>query len=135
MAVTSGTRIGWAKLRECLDLLYRKKFSMKIKRIAYKSCVRSTMLHGSKAWSLGRDLAKNCVIVRNMCEVKLIDRKSTNDLMQMLDLNKTIDQLAKANSVRWYGHVLRKDKTNCLRRALDVRVKGTMKREMIRPTV
>ena len=46
----------------------------------------------------------------------------------MLDLNETIDQLAKANGVRWYGHVLTKDKNNSLRRALGLRVKGTMKR-------
>ena len=46
--------------------------------------------------------------------------------MQMLDLNETIDQLVKANSVHWYGHVLRKEKINFLRRALDSKVKGTM---------
>ena len=34
-----------------------------------------------------------------------MDNKSTKDLMQMLDLSETIDLLAKANSVRWYGHV------------------------------
>ena len=46
-----------------------------------------------------------------------MDKKSTKDLMQILDLNCTIDQLAKAKTVRWYGHVLRKDKNNILRRA------------------
>ena len=50
------------------------------------------------------------------------------DLMWMLDLNETIDQLAKAYSVHWYGHVLRRDKKNFLRRALDIAVKGTRKR-------
>ena len=29
-----------------------------------------------------------------------MEKKSTKDQMQMLDLNETIDQLAKANSVR-----------------------------------
>ena len=62
--------------------------------------------------------------MRNMCGVKLIDKKSTKDLMQMLDMNETIDQLAKSNSVRWYGHALRKDKNNFLR-SLDLKVKGT----------
>ena len=66
--------------------------------------------------------------MRNMCKLKLMDKKSIKDLMQMLDLSETIDQLAKANSVRWYGHVLRKDKSNFLRRALDFKVKGTRKR-------
>ena len=32
-------------------------------------------------------------------------------LMQMLGLNETMDQLAMANSVHWYDHVLRK--SNC----------------------
>ena len=52
--------------------------------------------------------------------------------MQMLDLNETIDQLAKANGVRWHGRwhgrALRKDRNNFLRRVLDFKVKGTMKR-------
>ena len=57
-----------------------------------------------------------------------MDMKSTKDLIQMLDLNETMDQLAKANSVRWYGHVLRKDKSNILRKALYFIAKGTRKR-------
>ena len=56
-----------------------------------------------------------------------MDMKSIKDLMQMLDLNEAIDQLARANSVFWYGHVLRKDKNNFLRKASDFKVKGTRK--------
>ena len=56
-----------------------------------------------------------------------MDMKTTKDLMQMLDLNVTVDQLVKANSVRWYRHVLRKDMNNILRRAFDFNVKGTRK--------
>ena len=48
--------------------------------------------------------------------------------MQMFDLNEAIDRLVIANSVRWYGHVLIKDRNNFLRRALHFKVKGTMKR-------
>ena len=47
-AVTSRTRLGWVKFRECQDLLCGKKFPLRIKGIGYKSCVRSTMLHGSE---------------------------------------------------------------------------------------
>ena len=54
--------------------------------------------------------------MRSMCGVKLVDKKSTKDLLQMLDMYEAIDQLAKANSVRWYGHVLRNDKNNFLSR-------------------
>ena len=42
-----------------------------------------------------------------LCEVQFKDKKRSEDLMLMLCLNKTIDQLAMAYRVRWYGHVLR----------------------------
>ena len=34
--------------------------------------------------------------MRSICGVKLMDKKSTNDLVQTLDLNETIDQLVRA---------------------------------------
>ena len=42
-------------------------------------------------------------------------RKRAGDLMLMLGLSKTMDQLAVANSVRWYGHVLRMEDGHVLR--------------------
>ena len=33
-----------------------------------------------------------------------------------LGLQDTVDKLAKANGVRWYGHVLRRDEGKVLRR-------------------
>ena len=40
-----------------------------------------------------------------MCRVQLKDRKIAEDLMLMLGLNETIDQLAMTNSICLYGHV------------------------------
>ena len=56
-----------------------------------------------------------------------MDKKSTKDLMQMLGLNETVDQLARADCVCWYGHVFRKDKSIFMSKALDSKVKGTRK--------
>ena len=42
----------------------------------------------------------------------------------MLGLNETMDQLDIANSVRWYGHVLRREDSHVLKRSLDFEVKG-----------
>ena len=91
------------------------------------------MLYGSKAWHLGQNEIENLqrtekVMMRSMCGVKLMGKNLTKDLMQMLDLNKTIDHLTRANSVRWHGNVLRKDKNNLLRKAFDCKVKWTRKR-------
>ena len=49
--------------------------------------------------------------------------------MDMLELKKTIDQLATANGVRWYGHVLKRDDDSVLRIALNPEVSGKRKRE------
>ena len=37
-------------------------------------------------------------------------------------------QMAKANRVRWYGHMLRRDEGHVLRKALEFEVKGNRKR-------
>ena len=53
-----------------------------------------------------------------MCGVQLKDGERSKDLMLVLGLSETIDQLAMANSVHWYGHVLRREDGHVLRRAL-----------------
>ena len=55
MAVTSRTRLGWVRFRDCQDLLCRTKFPLKIKGSVYNSCVRSAMLYGSETWCLGQN--------------------------------------------------------------------------------
>ena len=66
-------------------------------------------------------------MVREICGAQLKDRKRSTDLMFMLCLKETIDQLAMANSVHWHGHVLRREDGHVLRRALDFEVEGQSK--------
>ena len=40
-------------------------------------------------------------MVREMCGMKLMEKKRTEDLMEMLVLKETVVQMAKANGVRW----------------------------------
>ena len=47
--------------------------------------------------------------------------------MEMLGLEETGVQIAKANGVRWYGHVLRRDDGHVLRKALEFEVRGKRK--------
>ena len=71
------------------------------------------MLYGSEPWSLKESEIKilqrtEISIVRVICGVQLKDRKRSMDLIFTLGLKETIDQLAMANSVHLYGHVLRR---------------------------
>ena len=49
-------------------------------------------------------------------------------------MNETIDQLAMANSVRWYCHVLRREGGHVLRRALHFEVDGQRKKGRLKRT-
>ena len=50
------------------------------------------------------------------------------NVMEMLGLKETVVQIAKANGVRWYGHILRREDGHVLRKALEFEVKGKRKR-------
>ena len=67
-------------------------------------------------------------MARAICGVKLKDRKRSTDLMFMLGLNETMDQLAMANSVCWYGYVLRREDDHVLRSGLDFEVECQWKK-------
>ena len=98
------------KFRECGEWLRGRRFSLRMKGIVYRSCVRSEMLYGSETWCFREsEMAilrrTERAMVRLMCGVKLVDRKKMEELMEMLGLKETLDRMAKANGVRWYGPV------------------------------
>ena len=53
--------------------------------------------------------------------------------MRLLGLKDTLDGLARASGMRWYGHVLRRDNDDVLKRALDFKV--VERRERGRPNM
>ena len=71
--VTVRTRCWWVKSKECSELLYCMKFSLKLKEAAYKSYVRPAILYGSEAWCQKESemeiLQTERSIVRPMCGV------------------------------------------------------------------
>ena len=91
------------------------------------------MLYGSETWCL-RENEKAILrrteraMARAMCGAKLMEKKTTKDLMEMFGLKETVVQMAKANGVRCYGHVLRRDDGHVLRKALEFEVRGKRKR-------
>ena len=63
------------------------------------------MLYGSKLWCLRENEVAilrraERSIVRAMCSVKLVDKRNTEELMDMLGLNEAADKLAKTNGMR-----------------------------------
>ena len=110
-----------------------------LKGVVYKCYVRPAILCGCKAWCLKeREMGilqrTERSMVRAMCEEQLEDIKRSTDLLFMLGFNEAIDQLAMANSVCWYDHVLRSEDGDVLRMALDFEVEGQRKKERLKRT-
>ena len=45
--------------------------------------------------------------MRAMCGIKIIEKRRSLELMSLLGLKDTLNGLARASGMRWYGHVLR----------------------------
>ena len=59
-------------------------------------------------------------MIRAMCDVKLLDQRNSEELMDMLGIKESLDRMAKASSMRWYGHVLRKEDENMIVKAFEI---------------
>ena len=138
-AVTARVRISWVRFRKCGEFLLGNRFPLKMKGKIYRCCVRSAILYGSETWCLKENekailRRTKRAMVRVTCGQKVVDRKTTAEQMDMLGLKETKDQLATANGVRWYGHVLRRDDNSVLRVALNLEVSGKRKRGQLKKT-
>ena len=137
--VTAKVKIDWVEIRECGELLHGNRYPLRIQGSVYHGCIGSEILHGSEAWRLKEN--KKAILrkmekamVRAMCGQKVVYRKTIEEHMNMLGLKETIDWLATANRVRWYGHVLRRNDDIVLRIALDLEVSGKRKQGCLNKT-
>ena len=55
-------------------------------------------------------------------------RSQSQELMSLLGLKDSLDELARASGMRWYGHVLRRNNDDVFRRALDFEAAGRRRR-------
>jgi hypothetical protein len=128
-AVTARVRVGWMKFKELSGVLRGRKWSVQMKGRVYKACVRTAMVYGGETWVMRRE-EENVLqraeraMVRTMCGVKLRDRKSSKELMSMVELNEDIVTLVRRSRLRWYGHVLRRSGEVGIRHALEFEVEG-----------
>ena len=71
-------------------------------------------------------------MTRFMSGVKLIDRKNTEELLQMLGITVPVERMVRASAVRWYGRTLQRG--YILKVALNLEVTGRRKNERPKAT-
>ena len=128
-------RCAWQKFRELSPILTAKHISLKLKGKVYDTCVRSAMLYGSETWAMkaeeeARFERTEMRMVRWMCEVSLREKKTSAELRARMGL-KPVGEVVRGNRLRWFGHVLRKDPEDWVRKCMDYEADG--KRPVGRP--
>ena len=94
------------------------------------------MIYGNKTWCLRENEVviwrrTERSMVKAMYGVKLVNKRNTQELMDMLVLKEAADNLERVNGMRWYGHVLRRPEEDVLIKAMLHEVDG--KRKQGRP--
>ena len=125
-AVEARIRIGWNKFRQLVPLLTDKDVSLIMRGRLYSSCVRSSMLHGSETWPVRKENVAalqraEMRMVTWMCVFKLKDRLTSRELRERLGVDD-IALILQQNRLRWYGHVLRKDDDDWVKKCVELRV-------------
>ena len=64
-------------------------------------------------------------MLRMMCGVQLADGVSSKKLMVRLGLDCTIVEVVRQGSLRWLGHVVRKEDDDCVKQAWRFEVEGS----------
>ena len=96
-----------------------------MKEKVYESCLRSGLLYGSKGWCLReKEMSTLRGTERAMCGVKPLDQRKSEKMIDMLGI-ESLNWMAKASSMQWIGHVLRKKDENLIIEALKFEVRGT----------
>jgi len=67
------------------------------------------------------------IMIRWMCGVKLNDRKKSEELQELLGL-ESVSSMTKMSTLRWFGHVERKDDNDWVKRCVTWKVEEIRQR-------
>ena len=94
--------------------------------------MRSSMLHGSETWPARKEnevalQRAEMRMVRWMCNVKVKDRVPSKELRERLGIHYII-LILQQNRLQSYGHVLRKEDTDWVKKCMEYDVEGSRPR-------
>ena len=118
--------------REFGELLYGRRFPLRLKGAVYKSYVRPAMLYGSEAWCL-KESEINILNNRKIHgESNVWSTSQRHRKIYGFDVHVGLQgnyrSISYGKQCWWYGYVLRREDGHVLRRALDFEVEGQRKK-------
>ncbi|KAE8676336.1 General transcription factor IIE subunit 1 isoform 3 [Hibiscus syriacus] len=104
--VTHRIKAGWLKWRAATGVLCDKKVPLKLKGNFYRMAIRPALLYGSECWAIKKD------------HVRMMEAAE----MRMLRWT------CERGRLRWFGHVLRRQTSDTVRRVESITLDGAIKR-------
>ena len=130
--VESRIKAAWGKWREVSGVVCDKKMPVKLKVKIYITVIRPVLMYGSEVWALRRkEEAKlertEMRMLRWIMGISLLERLENDEIRRMAGVVKITEVIREAR-LRWFGHVLRMDGGEGVRRAWEEPVRGRRSR-------
>ena len=127
-AVRQRVKDGWQKWREVSGVTLDKKIPLKLRMKIYKSVVRPVLLYGAEAWSLRKKeegiLERTEMrMVRWIAGISMLERRQSEDIRRMCGICN-IKEKAREARLRYFGHVIRKEEDEPVKKAMMAEVRG-----------
>ena len=89
-------------------------------------------IYGAETWPMTKVISTlldraEMRMVRSMCNKTLMDKISSDELRNRLKIPDIGEMLRRAR-LRWFGHVMRKDDNDWVKRCMNLTVEGTAPR-------
>ena len=108
-AARARVRCAWAKFKELSPILTACGASYHMKGEIFRACVQSVLAYGTETWAMKAE-NRQCLgrvermMVRWMCDVSLKDKKQSDVLYSVLDV-QSVAEVVRRGRLRWFGHV------------------------------
>ncbi|KAE8728970.1 Detected protein of unknown function [Hibiscus syriacus] len=130
--VTHRIKAGWLKWRAATGVLCDKKVPLKLKGKFYRMAIRPTLLYRSECWAIKKDHVRRMEaaemrMLRWACGRTLWDMIPNSAIRMSLGAVPVSEKLREGR-LRWFGHVLRRQPSDTIRRVESIIVDGARRR-------
>ncbi|KAE8684176.1 Zeta-carotene desaturase [Hibiscus syriacus] len=129
--VTHRIKAGWLKWKAATGVLCDKKVPLKLKGKFYRMTIRPALLYGSEYWAIKKDHVRRMEaaemrMFRWACGRTMWDM-TPNSAIRMSFVVLVSEKLREGR-LRWFGHVLRRQLLDAVRRVESITVNGAKRR-------
>ena len=121
-------KVVWQKWKEVSGVILDRRIPLKLKMKIYKSVLRPVLLYGAETWSLRKkeeDILERTEMrmVRWIAGISLLERRESEDIRRMCGICN-IREKAREARLRYFGHVIRREDDEPVKKAMMMPVSG-----------